>query len=304
MKVAVGPGQAVGSVPQPPARGHRRPLDLLTGLGRQQRIGMRVAVEDAHQAFAVADQLPDAPMVECGLVALCCVDIGQETCESLGPRDVEVPQRGLEQSFEIMPVQRTLHLLHELKELGRLRHRHQLSRFANNAHVQTPGVAWKAVVGRVTIERLPGAVRRVVVAEPLRRACARHDERPGDAADGALDLERDTVAETLGIVRLAVLGLERPQGENLDAEIEDVRQIPRESLAVDPGEGRGVEPHHDGPTRRSLRRSRRPEPLPVEAGRARRCRERARSVSACRATPTRRPSRKSSDRHRRDRGWS
>src|SRR5206468_7332455 len=96
----------------------------------------------------------------------------------------------------------------------------------------------------MAVERLPGTVRRVVVAEPLRWPCARHHERPHDAADRALDSERDAVAEALGVIRAVALGLERPQVENLDVGAQNSRQVPREVFAVNSGGARAAGRDH------------------------------------------------------------
>src|SRR2546425_3848200 len=221
--------------PQAPAPGHRSPLDLLAHLGQKLRVRMRIAVEDAHQALAVANQLADAALVQRRLIALHRVDLGEETCQRFGPGDVELPKWSLEQSLEVTPVEGPLDLLHELEELGRIRHRDQLSGLAHKAHVETPRMARKAVVGGMSVKRLPRAVRRVVVAEPLRRPCARHHERPHSAADRALELERDAVTEALGVIRAVTLGLERSQVEDLDVGAQDARQIPRELFTVNSG---------------------------------------------------------------------
>ena len=51
---------------------------------------MRVAVEDAHQALAVAHELADAPLVQRGLVALVGVRLGEEPAERPGALVVEI----------------------------------------------------------------------------------------------------------------------------------------------------------------------------------------------------------------------
>ena len=81
---------------------------------------MRIAVEDAHQALAVANQLADAALVQRRLIALHRVDLGEETCQRFGPGDVELPKRSFEQSLEVTPVEGPLDLLDELEELRRI----------------------------------------------------------------------------------------------------------------------------------------------------------------------------------------
>jgi len=78
----------------------------------------------------------------------------------------------LEKSLQIAPVENALHLLYELEVLRGVGHRRELSRFAQDADVQAARVSWKAVVGVVAVERLPGAIGRIVVAESARRARA------------------------------------------------------------------------------------------------------------------------------------
>ena len=70
MKVAVDSREAMVALTQAPAPRHQVPLERLAVGGRQQRIGMRIAVEDPHQAFAVPDQLADPSVVERRLGAL------------------------------------------------------------------------------------------------------------------------------------------------------------------------------------------------------------------------------------------
>src|SRR5206468_7988294 len=114
--------QPMRTAPYAPAPGHGGALDLLADLGHKLRVRMRIAVEDAHQAFAVADQLADAPLVQRRLAALHRVRFGEETPQCFGPGDVELPERSFEQSLEVTPVEGPLDLLHELEELGRVRH--------------------------------------------------------------------------------------------------------------------------------------------------------------------------------------
>ena len=244
MKVTVRTRQPVRTASQAPAPGDCGPLDVLAHLGQQLRVRVRIAVEDAHQTFAVADQLADAPVVQRRFVAFHRVGLGEEASQRLRPGDVGLSKRTFEQPLEVTPVEGSLDLLHELEELGRVGHRDQLSGVPHDADVEAAGVAREAVVGGMTVERLPRAVRGVVVAEPLRRPCARHHERPHDAADRALDLERDAVAETLGVICADALGLERPQVEDLDGGAQNAGQVSCELFAVDSGRARAARRDH------------------------------------------------------------
>src|SRR5262245_36430256 len=233
LEVAVRARQPMRPRPQAPAPRHRRALDVFTDLGRQQRIRMRIAVEDAHQALAVADQLADPAMIEGRLVMLHGVHLGQEAPELLGAGHVEVAKRSLQQALEIEPVQGAVHFLDELEELARVRDRHQLAPAAHDTDIDALRVPREAVVGVVAVERLPGAVGRVVVAEPLGRPRARHDERARDAAHDALDLERNAVPEALRVVGLVGAGLQGPEVEDLDGRGEHARQVARELAPID-----------------------------------------------------------------------
>src|SRR5262245_27967059 len=105
------------SASQAPASGNRRALDLFAHLRRQERVRVRIGVEDARQTRAVTDPLADAPLVERGLVVLHSMDVAEEARQRLGSRDVDLLERGLEKSFQIEPVESALHLLHQLEEL-------------------------------------------------------------------------------------------------------------------------------------------------------------------------------------------
>src|SRR5262245_28360097 len=232
MEIAVVAGQPMGSASQAPAGGNRRALDLFARLRRQERVRVRIAVEDAHQALAVTDQLADAPLVERGLVVLHGVDLDEEARQRLGPGDVDLLERSLEKSLQIAPVESAFHLLHQLEELRGVRHRRELARSSEDAHVQALRVPRKAVVGLMAVERLPGAIGRIIVAEPPRRAGARHHQRARDPSDDAFDLERDSVAEALGIVRGVGRRAERAQAPDLDVGIDDALQVLRHGFAA------------------------------------------------------------------------
>src|SRR4029453_8978151 len=103
----------------------------------------------------------------------------------------------------------------------------ELARCGEDADVQAVRMPRKAVVGVVSVERLPRAIGRIVVAEPPRRARARHDQRPRHAADRALDLERDPVAKTLGVVRPVVRRAEWTQATDLHVGLEDAHEVSR-----------------------------------------------------------------------------
>jgi hypothetical protein len=162
---------------------------------------MRVAIQDSHETFAVPHQLPDASGVEGGLVTLDGVRLGEEAAQRARPIDVERPERRREQAIEVEPVERPLGLLDQLDELAGIGHGDDVPGVADARHVHAPDVSGKVVVGVVRVESLPGAVRRVVVAEALGRA------RPGDhetverAVDDALHLQRTAVSKALGILR-------------------------------------------------------------------------------------------------------
>src|SRR5262245_30896773 len=232
MKIAVGTGQPMRPASQAPAGGDGRALDLFAHVRRQEPVRVRIAVEDTHQTLAVTNQLADAPLVERGLVVLHGVDLGEEARQRLGPRDVDLLQRRFEQPLEVAPVESSLHLLHELEELPGVRHRRELSRPGPDADVQAVRVPRKAVVRVVAIERLPGAIGRIVVTEPLSRASAGHYQRSRDAADGAFDLERDPVAEALGIVHTIPRRAKGMQAPDLDVVVEDASQVSRDGFAA------------------------------------------------------------------------
>ena len=137
---------------------------------------MRIAVEDPHQALAVGHQLANAALIESGLFPLLGMDGGEEARQGLDALDVAGLDGTGEQPLEVEPVQGSLGLLHELEELDGIRSRHEWPRLSHEAHVETPHMPGKAVVRRVAIERLPGAIGRVVVAESLGGLRAGDDE--------------------------------------------------------------------------------------------------------------------------------
>src|SRR5207247_9347929 len=85
--------------------------------------------------------------------------------------------RLLEHPVEVQPVELPVRLLNELEELDRVARRDERARVTDEAGVEAPHVARKAVVGGVAIERLPRPVGRVVVPEPLARPGARPRDR-------------------------------------------------------------------------------------------------------------------------------
>ena len=85
MKVAVDSREAMVALTQAPPPRHQVPLERLAVGGGQQRIRMRIAVEDAHQALAMPDELADASVVERRLGALVGMRIGEESREAGRP---------------------------------------------------------------------------------------------------------------------------------------------------------------------------------------------------------------------------
>jgi hypothetical protein len=232
MEIAVHPGKPVNEPAKAPAPGDRILLQLLARLGRQQGVGMGIAVEDPHEALAVGHQLANAAMVERGLLPLLGMDRRQEARQGLGPLHVAGLDGAGEQPLEVEPIQGSLALLHELEELDGIRGRYQWPRLAHEADVETPHVPGKAVVGRVAIERLPGAIGRVVVAESLGGPRAGNDERAAHAPHHALDLERHSVPEPLGVVHRDA-GREGAHRQDLRWRSERAGQIVRESRGAD-----------------------------------------------------------------------
>src|SRR3972149_675137 len=74
-------GEAVDGVADPPPPRHGGALEGGARRGRQQRVRVRVAVEDAHEALAVGDELADPPVIERRLVAPCGGGPGEEARE-------------------------------------------------------------------------------------------------------------------------------------------------------------------------------------------------------------------------------
>src|SRR6266511_5100363 len=188
-----------------------------------------------HDALPIVPhQLPDPPLVERGLVPLVGVALGEETREGGGALDVEIAERQRQQPIEVQPVQAPGGLLHELEELGRVDGGDEIAGVPHEPDVEAPGMAREAVVGRMAVQGLPGAVGRVIVTEPLGRPRARDHESPRHTAHEALDLERHSVAEPLGVIGpLALRDLEPPEAQDLDGAAEDARQVARERLAPD-----------------------------------------------------------------------
>ena len=174
------------------------------------------------------------------LVALGRMRVGQESGRAPAARAGSSGwAAAVQQAVEIQPVEMPVGLLDELEELHGVGGRDELARRAHEADVEAADVAREVVVGGVAVERLPGAVGRIVVTEALRRPRAAHDERARTTAHPALDLERLAVAEALGIVEH--LAPERAQGDDLDRFAEDAREV-----LVQPG-GLEGEVHHPRP---------------------------------------------------------
>ena len=178
---------------------------------------MRIAVENAHQTLAVADQLACAPLIERRLVTLHCMSLGKEPRQGLGSCNVELSQRRIQQPIEVAPAERPVNLLDQLEELGHVRDGDELARVPHYAHVEAPRVTGKAVVRGVTVERLPGAVGRVVVAKAPRRPRPCHDERPRGVTHPTLNLERNSITEAFGVAGDPIaLGAEGSHAEDLN----------------------------------------------------------------------------------------
>src|SRR5690349_19903567 len=128
---------------------------------------MRIAVEDAHDALAVAHQLADAPRVQGRLGALGRVRAGQEAGERVDALEVERVELAVEEAIEVEPVELALGLLDELEIVDGIGRGDHLARSPDESDVETPDVTREAVVGFVTVDGLPGPIGRVVVTEPL-----------------------------------------------------------------------------------------------------------------------------------------
>ena len=204
---------------------------------------MRIAVEDAHRALAVSDQLAQATDVQGRLVALVGVHVGEEPGQCPGPRGVERIELVGQQPVEVEPVETPFGLLHELEEVLGVGGRHHLARAADEPDVDAPDVAGEIVVGVVTVECLPRAVGWVVVAEALGGPRAAHDERARMTAHQAFDLERHAVAEALGIV--GGIAPQRAQSEHGDG----LAEHPREVLVEPGGPEREARGHLSTPDR-------------------------------------------------------
>ncbi len=92
MEVAVRPREAMRAAAETPPPGHEGAFERLA-VGRwQERVRVRIAVEDPHQTLAVPDQLADPPLVERGLVPLVGVALGEKAPERDGALDVEIAE--------------------------------------------------------------------------------------------------------------------------------------------------------------------------------------------------------------------
>ena len=231
MKVAVDAGKPVRPSAEPPAPRDGRALEGFTVGRGQERIGVRVAVEDAHQALAVAHQLADAPLVEGGLVALLGVRLGQEPAEGTGALVIEIVRGPGKHPVEVQPVERSRRLFDQLEVFGGVARRNELARLADEPNIQASHVARERVVGAVRVDRLPRPVGRVVVAEPLHGPRARHHERPEPTAGHALDLEGHAIPQALGIGGASIA--QRVERQDLDRAATDPPDVVCQRLLPD-----------------------------------------------------------------------
>src|SRR5262249_10153682 len=140
MEVAVRSREAIRAVPETPPPGHDAMLERFAVARRQQRVGMRIAVEDAHRALAVADQLPDSPLIERGLVPLVGVPRAEKASERAGSVHVEVPERPDEQPVEIQPVELPRRLVHHLEEFDRVGGGDEVAGLTHESDIQASNV--------------------------------------------------------------------------------------------------------------------------------------------------------------------
>src|SRR5262249_34768497 len=147
MKIPVGLRKTVRAPAETPAPRHESTLECLALARCQEGAGMWIAVEDAHDALAVAHKLSDPPPVRRGLVALVGVRLAQEARQGRGPLQVDAHDRACQQSVQIQPVEAAVGFFDDLEELGRIGSGDKLATLAHEAHVQAPHMAWKTIVG-------------------------------------------------------------------------------------------------------------------------------------------------------------
>ena len=144
--------------------------------------------------------------------------------EGPGALIIKIPRGPCLHAVEVQPVQRSRRLVDQLKILGCFACRDELARLTDETHVQASHVAGKRVVRAVRVDRLPRAVGRVVVAEPLHGPRARHDEGPKPPPRHALDLEGHAVPQALGI-RGGAGAAQRSERQQLDRAATDPLEV-------------------------------------------------------------------------------
>src|SRR5262249_44542975 len=151
VKVAVHPREPMGALAQLPSPADQIALELLAVFRWQERIRMGIAVENAHHTLAMPHQLADPPLVQRRLLSLVGVTLREELPQDPGPLRVPGLERTRQEAVEVEPVQLTGRFLDELEEFRGIGRRHQLTGFACERDVDTPHVARKTVVRRVSI---------------------------------------------------------------------------------------------------------------------------------------------------------
>ena len=109
MEVAVHLAQAPAAAFQLPAPGERTPLDFL----QHRAVALGVAVGNAEQALAVAEEIADAAHVQAWIGAAHAVDCDEVVAQRVGPREIRRPKR----AARLQP-QQVVGVLPAVDELG------------------------------------------------------------------------------------------------------------------------------------------------------------------------------------------
>ena len=200
-------------LPAPPDAFSFHALEVLCRIKLE---AVRIAVVQAHDAFARADQLAYPAVPEHPVVVLLRVDVDQVVGKGHGPVPVEIGEEtGLGDAVQVAVVLDAADPVHEDEELVRVAGAFQAAVLREIAGVDGADVPGQDVERHVRPEHLGGTVGEGIVAEPLLYPHGREDDRLCLTFQDEIDDVRLAVAEALQL-GLAGLGTESCDANDFD----------------------------------------------------------------------------------------
>src|SRR5262245_12639578 len=149
--------------PAPPVAGF---FDSAQEIRRDELVAIRVTIGQPHDAFAMADQLPEPALIEGGVALLSGMDLRQVTCQGYRSFSILLLEpSAFGHSFEVKMIAGSLHPLGEDKKLPCRRDRHEFLVRRKGADVKRLHVARQPAIGVIIPEDRLGPVRGMLVPE-------------------------------------------------------------------------------------------------------------------------------------------